>query len=716
MDHLDGQEAGPLSSTSSSSPPIGDPFYITAIDDQSLPVWPTPLYTEQALIPPPATVKPDTILGRFSQDDISPSQSFLQEPSTPHILQPSHQGGRAFSTHVFYQRPPPSILTSHCSNGASSTSNSTSPSPASVTPRMHTFTVVPEQPSPEQPAFSIRPNTSRVIVSTEADDAPWNLVQSNAPWKPRGVTGPPGADVSSPGLVPSVMETGGMFMRSPTPTKRQRTNQACEKCRDRKAKCNGMCPCARCESRGLVCRYAEKRNMRGPNRGGAASGSSGQRRLSSSPSSSDPPSILSSNGHGELRSDRRESERVGTPPVAIGPHPLKSMRDSIAGATQTSPLALDIPLPVRRTVHVAQSFPDLHSEASRASDTSSTSSSPISVISFPHLDDAYISRPRSHTTPHPLPTTRIPTHTQYQPQKTNGHRSHLSHGFGSGVRARSDFSLSEPSEPPSTTSSGFSTNMWAFPASPSHPMPVAMSVAGHRGHSPANKSDIKFGQESITYPHSPVGFNGRNAPDDNVGFGRGSEDTICQNERSDVFSGQMQEEIARGGFDCRGQNWRDAPGGWDGGDSVTSTQKVHAGEFVELGSAPESLSSSASPMPYGYGTQLSLPLAIWDHNNLPAPHDSGTVPMPYLELSRMTVNPPPAAPSNYLCVSGEAGPRQTGHLFHSPLDIDFKAWFGDPPEMVYSHHNDHKVSDTGFDVATAIDATRNIDVYEVLNQ
>ncbi|KAL5521804.1 hypothetical protein ACEPAF_2552 [Sanghuangporus sanghuang] len=50
-----------------------------------------------------------------------------------------------------------------------------------------------------------------------------------------------------------------VFLRSPTPLKYQRTGQACEKCRERKAKCSGSRPsCARCATRGLTCIYASE--------------------------------------------------------------------------------------------------------------------------------------------------------------------------------------------------------------------------------------------------------------------------------------------------------------------------------------------------------------------------------------------------------------------------------------------------------------------------
>ncbi|CAE6423562.1 unnamed protein product [Rhizoctonia solani] len=56
---------------------------------------------------------------------------------------------------------------------------------------------------------------------------------------------------------------------SPAPVakekKSQRTYQACQKCRQWKAKCNGLKPCNHCQKRGVTCEYAERRNMTGPN-------------------------------------------------------------------------------------------------------------------------------------------------------------------------------------------------------------------------------------------------------------------------------------------------------------------------------------------------------------------------------------------------------------------------------------------------------------------
>ncbi|KZV96174.1 hypothetical protein EXIGLDRAFT_705969 [Exidia glandulosa HHB12029] len=55
------------------------------------------------------------------------------------------------------------------------------------------------------------------------------------------------------------------FWLGKPPPGRQRTNQACEKCRDRKTKCTGERPtCHRCAMRGLQCEYASEHRVRGP--------------------------------------------------------------------------------------------------------------------------------------------------------------------------------------------------------------------------------------------------------------------------------------------------------------------------------------------------------------------------------------------------------------------------------------------------------------------
>ncbi|KAJ6531613.1 hypothetical protein DFH09DRAFT_1370436 [Mycena vulgaris] len=49
------------------------------------------------------------------------------------------------------------------------------------------------------------------------------------------------------------------------PHARQRTTQACDKCRNRKTKCSGDHPvCKRCTARGLICHYSGRERVRGP--------------------------------------------------------------------------------------------------------------------------------------------------------------------------------------------------------------------------------------------------------------------------------------------------------------------------------------------------------------------------------------------------------------------------------------------------------------------
>lgn len=59
---------------------------------------------------------------------------------------------------------------------------------------------------------------------------------------------------------------GGANARLQDDKQRKRIMQACEACRVRKAKCNGLQPCGRCSTRKLTCSYAHERKMRGPNK------------------------------------------------------------------------------------------------------------------------------------------------------------------------------------------------------------------------------------------------------------------------------------------------------------------------------------------------------------------------------------------------------------------------------------------------------------------
>ncbi|PFH54237.1 hypothetical protein AMATHDRAFT_44769 [Amanita thiersii Skay4041] len=78
---------------------------------------------------------------------------------------------------------------------------------------------------------------------------------------------PVGSSVSPitfPELVLSAGLRDGMIIASG----RQRTSQACDKCRERKTKCSGERPvCKRCTTRGLICTYSSREpRSRGPNK------------------------------------------------------------------------------------------------------------------------------------------------------------------------------------------------------------------------------------------------------------------------------------------------------------------------------------------------------------------------------------------------------------------------------------------------------------------
>ncbi|KAG8996296.1 hypothetical protein FRB94_008417 [Tulasnella sp. JGI-2019a] len=740
MDNLDAHKAGHVSpNTSSSTPPTSDPCYPTA-NDQSMPPLPssffeqnlatfivpsdispwagsmdlngaidTPgtLYSEQALAP---ALRQDDTLGQFSP---SLSQSFLQV-SPAYTLQSPHQADRAYSPHVFHQRPLPSSLTPPQSTDASNTSNSASPSPAPASSRMHTFAVAPQQPFYGNQASASASNAPRAVNKVEPDDATWNLVPSNAPWKMRGVTGSSLADSSSSGPVPSVMETG-MFMRSPTPTKRQRTVQACEKCRGRKAKCDGNRDiCGRCKKIGLVCEYAPQRKMRGPNRSGGMHRGSG---ASSSPSSTNMSlvPVLATNGMGDSSMESQHTGHVAMPPVANGHYHQTPPRSGIARATQPSPLTLNIPLPVSRTIHVAQSFPDLYAEATRASDNSSTSSSPISTVSFPLSADPYTSRPRSHTTSYSLGNHAIPSHSQYQQaQQVSGNSGRVGHGLRSGGGGtHSDVSVSDPSEPPSATSSAFGVDMWhTYPASLPPPSYPVHSMRAPGDNSPPGNGPVDYSQsEFVTYQSMGTAMHTERPSSGHPGSGHGSDDTIQPEQAGDRQVDQQRVADVSQQFDSVSR-WVDGPMGWNG-SAVIDVQKAYASELMHPGSAATAMPSSISPTSRGYGNQPSLPVGTWDHSNVVPSHEPTEIPMPHLELARLSVNSTPTTTNNYMWVSGEPGFNQSGHTVtflnqgqaysnKSPTDTDFKAWFADSPTTV-------------LDVAANNDTVRNVPVYQVPN-
>ncbi|KAI0699147.1 hypothetical protein C8T65DRAFT_697716 [Cerioporus squamosus] len=87
-------------------------------------------------------------------------------------------------------------------------------------------------------------------VAVASEDS-WNLIPYDVPWgseyyhyRAGTLPGPDGQCI---------------FLRSPTPLKNRRTQKACNKCRQRKAKCSGARPaCTRCLARGYICEYVEE--------------------------------------------------------------------------------------------------------------------------------------------------------------------------------------------------------------------------------------------------------------------------------------------------------------------------------------------------------------------------------------------------------------------------------------------------------------------------
>ncbi|KAI0824963.1 hypothetical protein BC628DRAFT_1419700 [Trametes gibbosa] len=128
------------------------------------------------------------------------------------------------------------IMFEHCTTRPGLPSATSSPSPASSSP-------------PHTPSHP--PDSGCAENDPAAADHAWNLIPYDVPWGPEyydyhagSLPGPDGAC---------------LFLRSPTPIKNRRTQKACNRCRQRKAKCSGDRPsCARCVARGYICEYAEE--------------------------------------------------------------------------------------------------------------------------------------------------------------------------------------------------------------------------------------------------------------------------------------------------------------------------------------------------------------------------------------------------------------------------------------------------------------------------
>ncbi|KAI0341320.1 hypothetical protein BDW22DRAFT_1358809 [Trametopsis cervina] len=98
--------------------------------------------------------------------------------------------------------------------------------------------------------YSYSPSFTTSLPQTpdEDDDSCWNLIPYDVPW---------GQDYFAykAGSLPGP-EGDCLFLRSPTPVEKRRTVRACEKCRERKAKCSGDRPsCVRCAEKGRPCVY-----------------------------------------------------------------------------------------------------------------------------------------------------------------------------------------------------------------------------------------------------------------------------------------------------------------------------------------------------------------------------------------------------------------------------------------------------------------------------
>ncbi|QRV88003.1 Fungal Zn(2)-Cys(6) binuclear cluster domain [Ceratobasidium sp. AG-Ba] len=198
-------------------------------------------------------------------------------------------------------------------------------------PSMRPVHHVPSNARAYTPTSVARPH-SLAFAHEPKEENPWNLVS----WQPFN------QDNSG---------AAAFFLRSPTPTKRQRTNQACEKCRERKAKCNGARPtCQRCQARGHICEYAKERRMRGPNktgRRGSQADIEDPVDLSTAPDASEignrgadsPTSSSSRRSSSELAQDPPSGEQ------SKGPHPGTSRHASRARSGTDSPASQASVLP-----------------------------------------------------------------------------------------------------------------------------------------------------------------------------------------------------------------------------------------------------------------------------------------------------------------------------------------------------------------------------------
>ncbi|XPS81303.1 hypothetical protein M3J09_013241 [Ascochyta lentis] len=107
------------------------------------------------------------------------------------------------------------------------------------------------------------------------------------------------------------------------PEQRQRTAQACESCKRRKQKCNGLCPCNTCDKRNFTCIYAD--------------------REPGSPGDGGPPPKRRAVQEGEDGSYADDNSTSNTPSNGNQhPSPLASIRRKSSAATRPTPRAQDV--------------------------------------------------------------------------------------------------------------------------------------------------------------------------------------------------------------------------------------------------------------------------------------------------------------------------------------------------------------------------------------
>ncbi|QRW14930.1 Fungal Zn(2)-Cys(6) binuclear cluster domain [Ceratobasidium sp. AG-Ba] len=246
----------------------------------------------------PTTVKPSATTNAPPRSAPTPTPPGSSAVMAAVMAQAQAAAGQAVAAQQAKQQAPPSQAQ------------------AAAPPQAHPAPAPPPAPAPGQPPPQPYPYPYPYYLPPGQPGAPPYLYPG-APGAPAFL--PPGAPAQGGAPPPGYPYVYPMYpapipvpQTSPVPAakekKSQRTYQACQKCRQWKAKCNGLKPCNHCQKRGVPCEYAERRNMPGPNEAG----------------SSDPPAAPSSpDGAGSKSMDTKPTSQdsgaaQAAPTVAAG--------------------------------------------------------------------------------------------------------------------------------------------------------------------------------------------------------------------------------------------------------------------------------------------------------------------------------------------------------------------------------------------------------------